>query len=154
VSIQSLLNKIRDLSLDLRPALLDDLGLLPALLAYLERFSDQTGIYVEFKHTGLDRNFPSEIQNTAFRIIQEGLTNIARHAYNDQINLRVWADATLLGLQIEDQGVGFEPLKVLQAGNTTGLAGVVERVNFCNGQVDIESESGGGTILTAELPLP
>jgi PAS domain S-box-containing protein len=148
-----LLQRVRDLSLDLRPALLDDLGLMPALIAFIERYQHQTGIHVNFKHTGLDRRFPVKIETTAFRIVQEALTNIARHTQVGKASVRLWSNSQILGLQIEDHGRGFEPKHALKTISSAGLSGMQERAASCGGQLEIESHPDMGTILTAELPL-
>ncbi len=74
------MNRVRDLSLDLRPAMLDSLGLLPTLFWRFETYSRQTGIQVEFHHTGLEERFAAEVETGAYRIVQEALTNVVRHA--------------------------------------------------------------------------
>ena len=141
------------LSLDLRPALLDDLGLLPALIAFIERYQHQTSIQISFKHSGLDRRFPEKIETTAFRIVQEALTNIARHTHVSKAAVRLWANSKILGLQIEDRGPGFDPKIAMKTISSAGLSGMHERAASCGGQLEIESRPNLGTILTAELPL-
>jgi signal transduction histidine kinase len=148
-----LLGRIREISLDLRPTLLDDLGLLPALLVQFERFTNQTNIQVHFKHSGLENRFSSQIETVAFRVIQEALTNVARHAKTEEAFVRLWTDQLFLRLQVEDHGIGFDPQSALTSNQTSGLSGMQERVSLCNGQFEIESESGQGTCLTVELPL-
>ncbi len=151
--VDDLLGRVRGLSFDLRPAALDQLGLLPALLALFERFTDQTGVQVEFKHEGIEGRFPPEVETTAYRIVQEALTNVARHAGVGTATVRVWSAAESVGLQIEDRGRGFHPESVLAATRSHGLAGMQERVNLLGGHLAIESRPGEGSRLTAELPL-
>ena len=151
--VDDLLGRVRSLSFDLRPAVLDQLGLLPALLALFERFTGQTGVQVEFKHEGIEGRFPPEVETTAYRIVQEALTNIARHAGVGTATVRVWSAAECLGIRIEDQGRGFDPEAVLAATRSHGLAGMHERVNLLGGHLAIESRPGEGSRLTAELPL-
>ncbi len=148
-----LLGRIREISLDLRPTLLDDLGLLPALLVQFERFTNQTNIQVHFKHSGLENRFSSQIETVAFRVIQEALTNVARHAKTEAAFVRLWTDQLFLRLQVEDHGIGFDPQSALTSNQTSGLSGMQERVSLCNGQFEIESEPRQGTCLTVELPL-
>ena len=148
-----LLGRIREISLDLRPTLLDDLGLLPALLVQFERFTTQTNIQVHFKHSGLENRFSAQIETVAFRVIQEALTNVARHAETREAFVRLWTDQLFLRLQVEDHGIGFDPQVALASNQTSGLSGMQERVSLCNGQFEIESEPGQGTCLTVELPL-
>jgi len=148
-----LLDRIREISLDLRPTLLDDLGLLPALLVQFERFTARTNIQIHFKHSGLENRFSSQIETVAFRVIQEALTNIARHAKTGEAYVRLWVDPQFLRLQVEDHGVGFDPQVALASTQTSGLSGMQERVSLCYGQFEIESEPGQGACLTVELPL-
>ncbi|MBN1145692.1 MAG: PAS domain S-box protein [Anaerolineales bacterium] len=151
--LKQLMQQVRNLSLDLRPAQLDDLGLLPALLVYFERYTEKTGIQVDFKHSGVDKRFAPEIETTAFRIIQEALTNVARHTGVNAAIARIWANQEFLGLQVEDHGDGFDPQAALIAGVTAGLSGMCERVTSCGGDIEIESKVGQGTTLTVVLPL-
>jgi PAS domain S-box-containing protein len=151
--VDDLLGRVRRLSFDLRPADLDQLGLLPALLALLERYTAQTGVLVNFKHQGVERRFAPEVETGAYRIVQEALTNAARHAGVAGVTVRVWTDADRLNLQIEDQGRGFDPEVALKAPRSSGLFGMQERITLLGGRMSIESSPGAGTTITAELPL-
>jgi PAS domain S-box-containing protein len=151
--VDDLLGRVRRLSFDLRPADLDQLGLLPALLALLERYTAQTGVLVNFKHQGVERRFAPEVETGAYRIVQEALTNAARHAGVAGVTVRVWTDADRLNLQIEDQGRGFDPEVALKAPRSSGLIGMQERITLLGGRMSIESSPGAGTTITAELPL-
>jgi signal transduction histidine kinase len=151
--LDQLLDKVRGLSFDLRPAVLDQLGLLPALLALFERYTQQTGVLVDFKHKGVEGRFAAEVETTAYRIVQEALTNVARHAGVGGVTVRVWVGADMLSVQIEDRGRGFEAQVVQAKPGSGGLAGMHERVRLLNGRLIIESEPGAGTRITAELPL-
>jgi signal transduction histidine kinase len=91
--VDDLLARVRRLSFDLRPADLDQFGLLPALLSLFERYTAQTGVLVNFKHQGVERRFEPEVETGAYRIVQEALTNAARHAGVGSITVRVWSDA-------------------------------------------------------------
>jgi PAS domain S-box-containing protein len=152
--VNELMALVRDLSLDLRPAMLDDLGLLPTLLWHFDRYTTQTHVRMTFKHTGLEgRRFAPEVETAAYRIVQEALTNVARHAGVSEVAVRLWADQETLGVQIEDQGTGFDPEAALAAGTTTGLAGMRERAVLLGGQLTVESVPGAGTRVTAQWPL-
>lgn len=151
--VQELLDRIRALSLDLRPSILDDLGLLPALLGHIERYTSQTKVRVHLEHSGLDRRFSAETETAVYRIVQEALTNVARHGHVDEVTVRLWATDDVLGVQVEDHGAGFDPGTVLGAGKSGGLAGLRERAALLNGHLTVETRPGLGVRLTAEVPL-
>jgi signal transduction histidine kinase len=151
--VDDLLARVQGLSFDLRPAVLDQLGLLPALLALFERYSSQTGVLVQFKHQGVGTRFASRVETGAYRIIQEALTNTARHAGVSEVTVRAWTHANNLNLQIEDRGCGFDPEIILKAPRSIGLTGMQERITGLGGRVTIESSPGTGTTIVAELPL-
>jgi len=151
--VNELLTRVRSLALDLRPAMLDDLGLLPALLWLFERYAAQGGVRVHFEHRGLEARFNAEIETAAFRIIQEGLTNVARHARVPQVTVRAWSDPSTLSVQIVDEGIGFDAGAALAAGISSGMTGMRERAVLLGGQLTVESAPGKGTRVSAELPL-
>jgi len=151
--VQELLERIRALSLDLRPSILDDLGVLPALLGHIERYMSQTKIRVHLEHSGLDRRFAPETETGVYRIVQEALTNVARHGHVDEVTVRLWATDDVLGVQVEDHGAGFDPDAVLGTGRSGGLAGLRERAALLNGHLTVETHPGRGVRLTAEVPL-
>ena len=141
------------MSLDLRPSMLDDLGLLPAMLWHFERFTAQTNIRVLFKHSGLDKRFIPEVETVAYRIGQEALTNVARHAGINEATVVVTTKQDKLVIQVEDKGVGFDFNAVISAGKAAGLHGIEERLTLLGGNLTIESSPGAGTRLTAEIPI-
>jgi signal transduction histidine kinase len=150
--VNDLILRVSELSLDLRPAMLDNLGLLPSLLWHFERYTAQTRVQVDFKHTGLEgQRWQPAVETAVFRVVQEALTNVARHAQVNQVTVRIWLGHDLLNLQIEDQGAGFDPQAAQAA--TSGLAGMRERVTVLGGQLTIESAPGSGTCIMAEVPL-
>jgi PAS domain S-box-containing protein len=152
--LNELIMRVDNLSLDLRPTMLDDLGLLPALLWHFERYTAQTHVRVAFQHTGLEgRRLAPEVETAGYRIVQEALTNVARHADVSEATVRAWADQNVLAVQIEDQGAGFDPEATLAAGDTTGVAGMRDRAVLLGGKLTVESAPGTGTRLTAEFPL-
>jgi signal transduction histidine kinase len=153
VIVDDLLGRVRGLSFDLRPTDLDQLGLLPALLAFFERYTAQTGVLVNFKHQGVDRRFAPQVETGAYRIVQEALTNTARHAGVAGVTVLVWTDADKLHLQIDDRGRGFNPEAVLKTPRSGGLIGMQERIMLLGGRMNIESSPGSGTTITAELPF-
>ena len=148
------LQQVREMSFALCPTMLDDLGLLPALTTLFGRYTAKTHVRVVFKHVGLDSHirFAPEIEITAYRVIQEALTNVARHAGVDRAQVTVWATTVLIA-QVMDEGKGFDPDTVMAQGRSSGLSGMRERALSVGGQLVIESSPGGGTYITAELPL-
>jgi PAS domain S-box-containing protein len=151
--VDDLLARVQTLSFDLRPADLDLLGLLPALLGLFERYTAQTGVLVKFKHQGVERRFAPAVEIGAYRVVQEASTNAARHAGVAAIAVRVWTEGKMLNLQIEDRGCGFDPEVALRAPRSSGLIGMQERIVLLGGRMTIDSSLGAGTTITAELPL-
>jgi PAS domain S-box-containing protein len=151
--VNGLMARVRALSLDLRPTMLDDLGLLPALLWQFEQYAARTGVRVDFEHAGLERRFRPEVETAAYRIAQEALTNVARHAGVAEVRVRLWADGTKLGLRVEDRGAGFDAAEALAGRVTGGLSGMRERAALLRGKLALESAPGRGTALAVELPL-
>ncbi|MCB0213509.1 MAG: GAF domain-containing protein [Anaerolineae bacterium] len=153
--VENVMEQVDSLSLDLRPPMLDDLGLLPALLWYCQTYTERTGIQVLLKHRMVkNRRFPAEIETAAYRIIQEALTNVARHTKVSEVTTRVTALNRTLNVQIIDQGTGFNITETLNRQHRRGLTGMRERAKLLQGQLKIESRRGVGTQITAELPLP
>jgi PAS domain S-box-containing protein len=153
VLVNELMARARKLSLDLRPPMLDDLGLLPTLLWHIEHYQTQTRVLVEFKHSGLEaRRFASQVETAAYRIVQEALTNVARHAEVNEASVRIWTQGDKLLIQIEDAGKGFDPSTTNSGSLTSGLAGMRERAVLAGGQLVIDTNLNGGTRLIAELP--
>jgi PAS domain S-box-containing protein len=151
IIVRDLTSRVSALSMDLRPAVLDALGLLPALLWHVERYQARTGITVHVRHHGIERRFPSAVEITAYRVVQEALTNVARHADARTVNIHLLADEGMLTVAIRDDGVGFIPEQIEVA---RGLGGLHERVALQGGNVVIESKPGAGTLIMSELPLP
>ncbi|MBI4637220.1 MAG: GAF domain-containing protein [Candidatus Rokubacteria bacterium] len=151
--VADLITRVRDISLDLRSTMLDDLGLVPALVWHFDRCRAQIGVEVIFKQSGVEgRRFPHEIETAAFRIVQEALTNVARHAGVTAATVRLWTDGRTVGIQVEDQGVGFDRHAEARP-ERGGLAGMRERANLLGGRFEVETSPGAGVRLTAELPL-
>ncbi|MFA6053963.1 MAG: response regulator [Thermodesulfovibrionales bacterium] len=152
-SVIDLLANVRNISLDLRPSMLDDLGLLPALLWHFKRYTSQTNIHVEFKQSGLDMRFRPEVETVTYRVIQEALTNAARYAGVNEVWVVTVADENMIMINIEDKGNGFDPETVGINRETAGIEGMRERLSLLGGHLTIESSPGAGTRLTAEVPL-
>lgn len=151
--VEELADQVRRMSLDLRPPMLDDLGLLPTLLWYFERIAQQYQLQVDFDHHGIEQRFDADIETALFRMVQEALTNVARHAGAQVVSVRLWADATTISAQIEDKGVGFDPGRVLNGASSNGLRGMQERISLLGGKLVIEAQPRSGACLTALLPV-
>jgi PAS domain S-box-containing protein len=150
--LQKLVERVRNLSLALRPSILDDIGLLETLLWHFQRYTAQTGVRVDFKHSGLDRALSSHISVAIFRVVQEALTNVARHARVYRVRVNVKATQTSISLSIEDKGVGFD-LGAAVSGTSSGISGMRERVRLLDGEFAMKSAPGAGTQLRVTLPL-
>ncbi len=149
-----LMAQIRALSLELRPSILDDLGLLPALLSQVDRYSTLTKMQVDFKQSGLeDQRFPAAVETATYRLVQEALTNAARHAQVKRVSVRILAKDGVIHVLVEDKGAGFDPNEALAAAGSSGLIGMRERVLSLEGQFSVESTPGEGTRVLAEIPL-
>jgi signal transduction histidine kinase len=152
--VSDLLTRVRELSLDLRPAMLDDLGLLPTLMWHFERYTARTDVQVLFKHIGLEGcRFAAGVETAAYRVVQEALTNVARHAGVREVTVRLWANNEYLGAQIEDRGKGFHPEVAFVGHVTGGLSGMRERAELLGGRLTVESAVGGGTLVAVQFPL-
>jgi signal transduction histidine kinase len=133
--------------------MLDDLGLLATMLWHAERFSAQTGVQVDVQHGELTLPVPPEIAMTAYRVSQEALTNVARHANVNRATVQLWTASHILYVQVTDAGAGFDVDAVLSQPVSSGLFGMRERVRLVGGTLSIESVRGAGTQVMAELPL-
>jgi PAS domain S-box-containing protein len=150
--LRDLTDRVRRMSLDLRPAMLEDFGLVRALRVLFPRYERQTGIRVLFDDGGLEeRRFRPEIEITAYRIIQEALTNVARHAHVQEASVQLSLDAGSLRVAVEDRGTGFDLRRPLT--DTVGLAGMRERAAAVGGELTLAPASGSGTRIVATLPL-
>lgn len=152
-SAEDLLRRVRDLSLELRPSMLDDLGLIPAVEWLADRMHKQSGVKIVVAHDGGDQRFPPEVETAAYRIVQEALTNVVRHADASRCDVRVRVSEGILQLEIEDDGRGFEPDNVIGRPGHTGISGMRERASLVHGRLAIRSTPGKGTRIAAELPL-
>ena len=101
----------------------------------------------------MERRFASELETAAYRIVQEALTNVARHAGVAGVIVRAWTEHNTLALRIEDRGHGFDPDGVWKSARSSGLSGMRERSILLGGRLMIDSAPGSGTTITAELPL-
>lgn len=149
--VEELMGRVRSLSIGLRPPMLDSLGLVPTLLWHVDRYAAQTGVRVEVREVDPRRRYSRAIETAAFRIVQEALTNVARHAGVHEAALEIEAEGDWLRLRIQDQGSGFD-LAAVPTGAGNGIIGMQERARLLGGQVSIDSRPGRGTRVAAELP--
>ncbi|MEE8373311.1 MAG: GAF domain-containing protein, partial [Dehalococcoidia bacterium] len=151
------LEVMRRLTFDLRPLALDDLGLIAAIRAYAETQLAESGTSLDFKNEGLGKRLASSsVEIALFRIVQEAIRNIARHAEAQNVKIRLKASDSEVTAVIEDDGKGFDVSAVFRATSKTrslGLLGIRERVALLSGSFDVSSEAGKGTRITVEIPL-
>lgn len=146
---ERLVDEAHHLAWELRPAALDDLGLETALSNYVEKWSDRSSIPLDF-HSGLDKlRLPAPVETAVFRIVQEALTNVLKHAQANRVSVMLEYRNDELLVIVEDNGCGFHPGKV---GDGLGLLGMHERVALVGGKLDIESDMGAGTTLVVRIP--
>jgi signal transduction histidine kinase len=144
--------QVRALLQNLRPPMLDQLGLLPTLEWHFKRYTAQTQVRVKFTRNGSEPRFAPEIEIAAFRIVQEALNNVARHAGVKQASVSLLYDGRMLGLEIKDRGKGFKAEAVLSRGVGNGLSGMIERAAALGGRCALRSAPGKGTLLRVDLP--
>lgn len=143
--------------LDLRPSVLDDLGLFSAIRWCAERHLESQGIAVRCEFGELDRPLPPQVETPLFRVVQEAITNIARHAGAETVLIQSAVRGETLTIEIEDDGRGFDASTLSGPGATEkglGLLGIRERVELLGGTVQIESAPGQGTRIALAVPLP
>ena len=146
------LRRVRNMTLDLKPAALADLGLRPALAAHFARYTSQTGIEVRFESDDNLSDMTEDVETTAYRIIQESLTNVARHAGVNEVFVRVLLNDAILAVEIEDHGPGFQ-VETSSAMKSSGVSGMCERAALVGGRVEITAPEAGGTLIRATLPF-
>jgi two-component system, NarL family, sensor histidine kinase DevS len=144
------LQDVRRLAVELRPKVLDDFGLVPALERLTETFAEQTGIVVRFESGLGAERLPAEVETALYRIVQESLTNIVKHAHARTISIALTRKPGTVAVVVEDDGQGFDPAGVGEGG--FGLEGMRERVGLLDGRLQVESSEGAGTTLVAEVP--
>lgn len=146
--------KVKDFIFDLRPMMLDDLGLVPTLRSYVNSFQDKSGVPISLAVTGLERRLESHIEVTVFRAVQELLNNARSHSRGTQLSVQLDMGDTAVTASVEDNGNGFNVDDILNDENrrTIGLPTLYERIKMLNGEVNIESGIGQGT--RAELAIP
>ncbi len=143
------LHDVRRLAVELRPKALDDFGLVAALERLRDTFSEQTGMRVDLE-SQIDGRLPSDVETALYRIVQEALTNIVKHAQANSVSIVLTRNARAVTALIEDDGRGFTPDG---GGEGLGLLGMSERLALLGGKLKTESSPGAGTTIVAEVPL-
>jgi signal transduction histidine kinase len=151
--LDRLLSQVRQISLDLRPLMLDDLGLVPALRSLLDQQGRRASVAVRFSAENIPENLDPEIQTTCFRIAQEAITNALRHANATQIDVDLRCENGKLRLLIRDNGIGFDVESVRAQTIGLGLIGIKERAALVGGRAKIISSPDKGTTIEVSLPL-
>jgi signal transduction histidine kinase len=151
-SVVSSLRGVRRIVVELRPKALDDLGLVAALERLATSVSEETGLSVAFKTEPFAHRLPSEIESALYRIVQEGLTNVVKHAQARHASVFLASSGETVLLVLEDDGLGFDLAATPERG--FGLEGMRERVQLLGGRLEITSRDGEGTSVLAEVPVP
>ena len=152
---ESALHSVRDMSQLLHPSMLDDLGLPDTIDTYLRSFSKRTGIRAQLTHERMEERLPADIEVGAYRIVQEALTNVAKHSGASACTVRLVRREGLLSVTIEDDGSGIDP-QVSLAGDARrglGLIGMRERAAALSGEFEVGNRDEGGTKVTVRLPV-
>jgi signal transduction histidine kinase len=156
--IASTLDGVHELALELRPSVLDDLGLAPALQRSLRLCHERHGLTTDLETFGLERvRLPAPVETALYRIVQEALTNVVQHAQATKVSVLVSARAGIVTLIIEDDGVGFDATRLLHGPldeHWLGLSGMRERADLLGGALVVESAPGAGATVFVEIPLP
>lgn len=147
------LDELRKLVYELRPSILDDLGLGPTIRSYVDSLLRPAGLQVELHIGEMGHRLPPEIETIAFRIIQEASTNVMRHALAHRLEIRLDRKGDALLIMVRDDGVGFEPEQGKKHKATLGLHGMRERAQLVGGTLQVLSVPGVGTTILARLPL-
>lgn len=154
------LDEVGRLSRGLHPSILDELGLTTAVTRHVQEFAELHGVAVDVRIEGLDaKPLPPLVQTTVYRVLQEALTNVARHAGARSVSVRLVRDEATVELRVQDDGAGFDPAAAAEAvagdrgDRHLGLQVMRERAALLRGWVEVESRAGAGTTITAHLPV-
>ena len=156
--VNQAMEELLNLARQLRPSALDDHGLMPAVETQLKRFSARTGVEVSLDANGDPDTLPEDVQIAVYRILQEALANVGRHAAATAVVVEVEASEERLEVRIRDDGAGFDPGAMARGarrdgpGAGLGLSGMAERARLAGGELDVRSAPGGGTTVTLRIP--
>jgi len=150
------IDSLRQFVYDLRPSVLDDMGLVSALRWFVDQYAERTKLNIDFDVMGVKRRLPSQVETVLFRIAQESLNNIGRHAHATQVSVQLEFTEAMVILTVQDNGTGFivdQLLGVNPERRAWGLLGMQERAGLVGGKFKIESEPGRGTKLMVQVPV-
>jgi two-component system sensor histidine kinase UhpB len=156
--VNQAMEELLNLARQLRPSALDDHGLMPAVETQLKRFAARTGVEVSLDRDGDPDTLPEDVQTAVYRILQEALANVGRHAAATAVVVEFEAGEERLEVRIRDDGAGFDPGAMARGarrngpGAGLGLSGMVERARLAGGELDVRSAPGGGTTVTLRIP--
>ena len=157
VAVNSTFQRTRDFIFNLRPMILDDLGLFPTLRRYVQEFQNKTKIATELTIMGRDRRMPAHIEVIIFRAIQELLNNILQHANASRVQINIDVGDAEVSAMVEDDGSGFDVQRTLSeagASKKIGISGIIERTELLGGDIQFDSVLGRGTRVSLRLPTP
>jgi len=149
--VVSTLQDVRRLAVELRPSALDDFGLVAAVERLAASFGEQTGITVDFQTALADERLPEEVETALYRIVQESLTNVVKHARARHVSILLARRDSAVKAVIEDDGQGFDSAEDANAG--FGLLGMRERLALLGGRLEVESSGEAGTTVAVEVPV-
>ena len=144
---------------DLRPTAIDDLGIFRAIEAYVAEWQERYGVRVDIQTFGRDNPLPADVAAVLYRLVQEGLTNVLKHAQASKVSIVLEKKSEGLALVLEDDGIGFDPENVerdVSGGGRAsglGLSGMKERVALLGGRIAVESAPGKGSTIFVQIPL-
>jgi two-component system, NarL family, sensor histidine kinase UhpB len=154
--LDTTLQQVRTMSLELRPAMLDDLGLVPALKWHLDRAGQRSGLRIRLTAATLHERLPAALETVCYRVVQEAVTNVVRHARAQEVRVQVERTPEAVQLTIADDGRGFDTAAAqarAEAGGSLGLLSMQERVTLLGGTLHLDSAPGRGCRVFARLPL-
>ncbi len=151
--LEQTIEDVRTLSADLTPPMLSDFGLIPTLRWYIDNYSKRSNIDVSLKTKDKSYRFPQEVELTLYRIVQEALTNVAKHSRASEAIIHLSKKDSTAILSVRDNGIGFDAEKVLSVPKGVGLFNIKERVNLLGGSFDVISRAKKGTTLTINIPF-
>jgi len=154
-AVNATFQKTREFIFDLRPMMLDDLGLIPTLKRYIQGFKEKSGLATNLTIVGKERRLPAYTEVTIFRVVQGLLKNISQHANATHVQVSVNLEGTVISVSVEDDGSGFDVDDAMASARqrkTLGIAAMQEQVEMLGGQIHFESSIGRGTKVKLEIP--